>query len=121
MLYGMEANVVDDGIPLVYNENHEELAHQTYVIFDVETTGLSAIYDKVIELSAVKMQDGNVLERFDEFIDPGFPLSEQTTNLTSITTEMVQGSKTEEVFRCLRTFVRAVSLLVITLHLIWVL
>ena len=95
MLYGMEANVVDDGIPLVYNENHEELAHQTYVIFDVETTGLSAIYDKVIELSAVKMQDGNVLERFDEFIDPGFPLSEQTTNLTSITTEMVQGSKTE--------------------------
>ena len=105
MLYGMEANVVDDGIPLVYNENHEELAHQTYVIFDVETTGLSAIYDKVIELSAVKMQDGNVLERFDEFIDPGFPLSEQTTNLTSITTEMVQGSKTEEeVFQMFKGF-----------------
>ena len=105
MLYGMEANVVDDGIPLVYNENHEELAHQTYVIFDVETTGLSAIYDKVIELSAVKMQDGNVLERFDEFIDPGFPLSEQTTNLTSITTEMVQGSKTEEeVFQMFKDF-----------------
>lgn len=105
MLYGMEANVVDDGIPLVYNENHEELAHQTYVIFDVETTGLSAIYDKVIELSAVKMQDGNVLERFDEFIDPGFSLSEQTTNLTSITTEMVQGSKTEEeVFQMFKDF-----------------
>ncbi|MBD5807319.1 PolC-type DNA polymerase III [Lactobacillus sp. 0.1XD8-4] len=105
MLYGMEANVVDDGIPLVYNENHQLLAHQTYVIFDVETTGLSAIYDKVIELSAVKMQDGNVLERFDEFIDPGFPLSEQTTNLTSITTEMVQGSKTEEeVFQMFKDF-----------------
>ncbi|GGI62862.1 PolC-type DNA polymerase III [Limosilactobacillus caviae] len=105
MIYGMEANVVDDGIPLVYNENHQLLAHQTYVIFDVETTGLSAIYDKVIELSAVKMQDGNVLERFDEFIDPGFPLSEQTTNLTSITTEMVQGSKTEEeVFKMFKDF-----------------
>lgn len=105
MIYGMEANVVDDGIPLVYNENHQLLAHQTYVIFDVETTGLSAIYDKVIELSAVKMQDGNVLERFDEFIDPGFPLSEQTTNLTSITTEMVQGSKTEEeVFTMFKDF-----------------
>ncbi|MBB1069244.1 PolC-type DNA polymerase III [Limosilactobacillus sp. RRLNB_1_1] len=105
MIYGMEANVVDDGIPLVYNENHQSLAHQTYVIFDVETTGLSAIYDKVIELSAVKMQDGNVLERFDEFIDPGFPLSEQTTNLTSITTEMVQGSKTEEeVFKMFKDF-----------------
>lgn len=51
------------------------------------------------------MQDGNVLERFDEFIDPGFPLSEQTTNLTSITTEMVQGSKTEEeVFQMFKDF-----------------
>lgn len=100
MLYGMEANVVDDGVPLVYNENHAALKDHSYVVFDVETTGLSAIYDKVIELSAVKMKDGNVIERFDEFIDPGFPLSEQTTNLTSITDEMVHGSKSEEeVFR----------------------
>lgn len=105
MLYGMEANVVDDGIPLVYNENHDILLDNSYVVFDVETTGLSAIYDKVIELSAVKMKDGNVLERFDEFIDPGFPLSEQTTNLTSITDEMVKGSKTEEeVFQMFKDF-----------------
>ena len=105
MLYGMEANVVDDGIPLVYNENHDVLMDNTYVVFDVETTGLSAIYDKVIELSAVKMKDGNVLERFDEFIDPGFPLSEQTTNLTSITDDMVRGSKTEEeVFKMFKEF-----------------
>lgn len=105
MIYGVEANVVDDGIPLVYNENHATLIDNTYVIFDVETTGLSAIYDKVIELSAVKMKDGEVLERFDEFIDPGFPLSEQTTNLTSITDEMVRGSKSEEeVFHMFKDF-----------------
>ena len=105
MLYGMEANVVDDGVPLVYNENHEVLLDNTYVIFDVETTGLSAIYDKVIELSATKMKDGNVLECFDEFIDPGFPLSEQTTQLTSITDEMVHGSKSEEeVFKMFKDF-----------------
>ena len=105
MLYGLEANVVDDGIPLVYNENHAVLLDNTYVIFDVETTGLSAIYDKVIELSAVKMKDGEVLERFDEFIDPGFPLSEQTTQLTSITDEMVHGSKSEEeVFKMFKDF-----------------
>ncbi|MGM9907906.1 PolC-type DNA polymerase III, partial [Limosilactobacillus sp.] len=105
MLYGLEANVVDDGIPLVYNENQDVLLDNTYVIFDVETTGLSAIYDKVIELSAVKMKDGEVLERFDEFIDPGFPLSEQTTQLTSITDEMVHGSKSEEeVFKMFKDF-----------------
>lgn len=96
MLYGVEANVVDDGVPLVYNENHVKLKGQPYVIFDIETTGLSAIYDRIIQVSAVKMQDGEVLAHFDEFIDPGFHLSEQTTALTSITDDMVQGSKTEE-------------------------
>ncbi|MDO4855309.1 MAG: PolC-type DNA polymerase III [Limosilactobacillus gorillae] len=96
MLYGVEANVVDDGVPLVYNENHAKLKGQPYVIFDIETTGLSAIYDRIIQVSAVKMQDGEVLAHFDEFIDPGFHLSEQTTALTSITDDMVQGSKTEE-------------------------
>lgn len=105
MIYGVEANVVDDGIPLVYNENHQLLDGATYVVFDVETSGLSAIYDRVIELSASKMKDGEVIDRFDEFIDPGFPLSEQTTALTSITNEMVHGSKTEEeVFKMFRDF-----------------
>lgn len=105
MLYGVEANVVDDGVPLVYNENHQPLQGQTYVIFDVETTGLSAVYDKIIQLSAVKMKDGEVLDRFDEFIDPGFPLSQQTTELTSITDDMVRGSKSEEeVFQLFRDF-----------------
>jgi len=96
MLYGVEANLVDDGVPIGYNSAHEALDGATYVVFDVETTGLSAIYDKVIELSAVKMQHKNVIEQFEEFIDPGFPLSEQTTNLTSITDDMVAGSKSEE-------------------------
>ncbi|WP_057740941.1 PolC-type DNA polymerase III [Limosilactobacillus secaliphilus] len=105
MLYGVEANVVDDGIPLVYNEDHQVLDGSTYVVFDVETSGLSAIYDRVIELSASKMKNGEVIDRFDEFIDPGFPLSEQTTALTSITNEMVHGSKSEEeVFKMFRDF-----------------
>ena len=105
MLYGVEVNMVDDGVPIVYNPNHDNLIDATYVIFDVETTGLSAIYDKVIELSATKMKQGEVLDRFDEFIDPGFPLSETTINLTSITDDMVRGSKSEEeVFKMFRDF-----------------
>ncbi|KRK58738.1 PolC-type DNA polymerase III [Fructilactobacillus fructivorans] len=105
MIYGMEANVVDDGEPIAYNDKHTALKDATYVVFDVETTGLSAIYDKVIELSAVKMQNNNVIDQFEEFIDPGFPLSEQTTNLTSITNDMVAGSKSEEeVFKLFREF-----------------
>ena len=96
MLYGVEVNLVDDGEPIGINDAHETLKGHEYVVFDVETTGLSAIYDKVIELSAVKMQDGNVIDQFEEFIDPGFHLSDTTTNLTSITDDMVAGSKSEE-------------------------
>ena len=60
----MEANIVDDGVPIAYNEEHIELTDATYVVFDVETTGLSAVYDTIIELAAVKMHKGNVIETF---------------------------------------------------------
>src|SRR5699024_7024750 len=50
----------------------------------------------IIELAAVKMYKGNVIEEFQEFIDPGVELSSFTTQLTGITTEMVKGSKPEE-------------------------
>lgn len=105
MLYGVEINLVDDGVPITYNDKHIPLLDATYVIFDTETTGLSAMYDRVIELSAVKMKNSNVIDQFEEFIDPGFHLSEQTTNLTSITDDMVHGSKSEEeVFKLFREF-----------------
>ena len=96
ILYGVEANVVDDGVPIAYNDEHVSLNEGTYVVFDVETTGLSAVYDTIIELAAVKMYKGNVIESFDEFIDPGHPLSRTTIDLTGITDEMVRGSKSEE-------------------------
>ncbi|WP_027108503.1 PolC-type DNA polymerase III [Lacticigenium naphthae] len=105
IIYGIEANIVDDGVPIAYNDKPIELKDATYVVFDVETTGLSAIYDKIIELSAVKMRNGNIVEEFEEFIDPGHPLSETTTRLTGITDDMVHGSKTEkEVLELFRKF-----------------
>lgn len=96
IIYGVEANVVDDGVEVAYNPQDVSLSDATYVIFDVETTGLSAVYDSIIELAAVKMHKGNVEETFEEFIDPGHPLSNTTVNLTGITDEMVRGSKSEE-------------------------
>jgi DNA polymerase-3 subunit alpha (Gram-positive type) len=62
----------------------------------VETTGLSAVYDKIIELAAVKMYKGNVIETFEEFINPGHPLSQTTIQLTGITDDMVRDSKPEK-------------------------
>lgn len=95
ILYGLEGNVVDDQVNVAYNPQHLLLEDQTYVVFDVETTGLSAIYDSIIELAAVKMHKGNVIDTFEEFIDPGHPLSATTIQLTGITDDMVRGSKSE--------------------------
>ncbi len=96
ILYGLEGNIVDDHVNVSYNPQHILLKDVTYVVFDVETTGLSAIYDSIIELAAVKMKDGNVIDQFEEFIDPGHPLSATTIQLTGITDDMVKGSKSQE-------------------------
>ena len=105
ILYGVEADIVEDGTPIAYNEQHVNLKDATYVVFDTETTGLSARYNKVIELAAVKMKNGTVIDQFEQFIDPGHPLSETTINLTSITDDMVRGSKSEEeVFKMFQDF-----------------
>ncbi len=90
ILYGVEANLVDDGVPIAYNDAHRLLAEDTYVVFDFETTGLSAVYDTIIELGAVKMKGGEVIDRFESFANPHHPLSATTINLTSITDDMVQ-------------------------------
>ena len=96
VVYGLEADLVDDGVPIASNLEDIELSEATYVVFDVETTGLSAVYDSIIELAGVKMYKGNVIEEFQEFIDPGVPISAFTTQLTGITGEMVRGSKPEK-------------------------
>ena len=60
-----------------------------YVVFDVETTGLSAVYDTIIEFAAVKMKDGEIIDRFESFANPHHRLSATTINLTGITDDMV--------------------------------
>jgi DNA polymerase III subunit alpha, Gram-positive type len=92
ILYGIEANLVDDGVPIAYNEAHRLLSEDTYVVFDVETTGLSAVYDTIIELAAVKIKDGEIIDRFESFANPHHRLSATTINLTGITDDMVQNA-----------------------------
>ena len=74
ILYGVEANLVDDGVPIAYNSAHRKLEDDTYIVFDVETTGLSAVYDTIIELAAVKIKNGEIIDRFESFANPHHPL-----------------------------------------------
>lgn len=97
VIMGLEANMVEDHGLLVLNPASMKYEDREFVIFDVETTGLSSVYDTIIEIGAVKMKNGEVIDRFDKFINPHHPLSETTINLTSITDEMVQAADDEDV------------------------
>lgn len=90
VIYGVEANLVDDGVPIAYNDTNVDLEDATYVVFDVETTGLSAVYDTIIELAGVKIHRGEIVDRFESFANPHQPLSQTTIDLTGITDDMVK-------------------------------
>ncbi|WEG11586.1 PolC-type DNA polymerase III [Pullulanibacillus sp. KACC 23026] len=106
ILYGLEANLVDDGVPIAFNEQPIELAEATYVVFDVETTGLSAVYNKIIELAAVKIKNGDIIERFERFSNPHEPLSQTIIDLTGITDDMIANApEIDEVLRDFHEFV----------------
>ncbi|MDS3855344.1 PolC-type DNA polymerase III [Staphylococcus hominis] len=98
MIYGMEGMLVDDGVPIAYKPTDRNLKDATYVVFDVETTGLSNQYDQIIELAAVKVKDGEIIDKFERFSNPNEKLSETIINLTHITDDMlVDAPEIEEV------------------------
>ena len=64
-----------------------------YVAFDLETTGLSVESNQIIEIGALRVRDGKVVDRFIEFVKPPTPISSMITNITGITNEMVSGAR----------------------------
>ena len=70
------------------NEKGQSL-NGTYVVFDLETTGFSSIKDKIIEIGAVKVENGVITDKFSTFVNPKVPIPFEITNLTGITDDMV--------------------------------
>lgn len=68
----------------------------TFVVFDIETTGLDSLSNEIIEIGALKVKDGKVVDTFDHLIKPSHPISDFITNLTGITNEMVETAETIE-------------------------
>ena len=91
ILYGVEGYVVDDLTEIAVNAGEQSL-DDTYIVFDIETTGFSSIRDRIIEIGAVKVVNGEIVDRFSTFVNPERPIPFEITNLTSITDEMVMGS-----------------------------
>ena len=96
-LYGTELTVVDDTVNIVVRSDDRDLKNSTYVVFDTETTGFNAGgTDQMIEIGAVKIKDGVIIDRFDELIDPKRHIPDKITELTCITDDMVKGKDDEE-------------------------
>jgi len=96
-LYGTELTLVDDTVYVVVRPNDLPLEGTTYVVFDTETTGFNAAGgDQMIEIGAVKLKDGEIIDRFDELINPGYHIPDHISELTCITDDMVKDSDTEE-------------------------
>ena len=98
MIYGVEMNMIEPVLDIVFNPRDTSIEHATYVSFDLETTGLSVIHDGITEFGAVKIRNGEVVDRLQSFINPGKPISTRISNLTSITNDMVKDAPTIEEF-----------------------
>ncbi len=106
VLYGMEANVVNDSVAIVLNPEVRPLKEAEYVVFDIETTGLSVINNKIIELAGVKMRDEKVIDRFATFVNPHERIPYNIQQLTNINDDMVRGApELEDVLPKFREFV----------------
>lgn len=96
-LYGTELTLVDDTVYVVVNPTNGSLKDSTYVVFDTETTGFNAAGDdQMIEIGAVKLKDGEIIDRFDKLIDPKRHIPDKITELTCITDSMVSGCDDEK-------------------------
>ena len=97
-LYGTELTLVDDTVNIVVRPSDLPLEDTTFVVFDTETTGFNAGgADQMIEIGAVKICNDEIVDRFDELIDPGRHIPDKITALTCITDDMVSGKDNEEI------------------------
>ena len=92
VIYGVEAYLVDDLKALVENPKGQGLS-DTYVVFDIETTGFSPKLNKIIEIGAVKVENGVIVDKYSTFVNPKVPIPFEIEQLTSINDDMVIDAK----------------------------
>lgn len=92
VLYGVEAYFVDDTARAVFGADDADFGDEV-IVFDIETTGLSAQTCHITEIGAVRARAGEVIEVYNSLVNPGVPIPEEITRLTGISDDMVTGER----------------------------
>lgn len=94
IIYGVEAYFMDDLVESVKGDADTGF-DGTFICFDIETTGLSAVRDKITEIGAVKVENGVITDTFSTFANPEMPIPQKITQLTGITDDMVKDAPSQ--------------------------
>ena len=96
IIYGAELSVINDEVDIVINKKNYNFLKEEFVVFDIETTGFNANSDSIIEIGAVKIKNGEILDKFDELINPNRPIPKKITELTQIDDDLIKDCDNEE-------------------------
>lgn len=96
VIYGVEAYFINDGEANAVVGTAEQPLDGTFIVFDIETTGLSVLQERITEIGAVRMVNGTIQDTFSTFVDPQKPIPPKITELTGIDDSMVAGAPSEE-------------------------
>lgn len=95
VIYGVEAYLVPDGQSSIYNSKNQDIDTE-YCVFDIETTGLSYRTEKITEIGAIKIKNGEIIDTFECFVNPEKPIPYEVIKVTHITDDMVRDAETIE-------------------------
>ena len=113
IIYGCEAYYVDDSADILLGNSDQDLSAEV-VCFDLETTGLDCENERIIEIGACIVREGDVTETFGTFVDPGRSIPEKITEITGINDSMVSGAPNEE--EAIRSFFEFVGGRILVAH-----
>lgn len=93
VIYGVEGYLINDSAEIVLHADERKLDSE-FIIFDIETTGLSHVNDKITEIGAIKVKNYQIVETYSQLVNPEMPIPAKIVELTGITDDLLKNEPT---------------------------